>query len=92
MIQNVCPACGFNGLTDPPWSVSGSPSDEICPSCGIHFGYDDAAGGDPQERARLYGNWRDTWEFYGCIWSSKGQRPPPGWDPLKQLDDLQGPT
>ena len=36
-----CPACGFP-LEFEPWA-NGSPSDEICPCCGIQFGYDDAA-------------------------------------------------
>ena len=42
---HTCPVCGYAGLDDPPWQ-GGAPSDEICPSCGTHFGYDDAAGGD----------------------------------------------
>ena len=36
----TCPACGFDGLFERPWTGD-SASDEICPCCGIHFGYDD---------------------------------------------------
>lgn len=36
----TCPACGFSGLVSEPWDDV-SPSDEICPCCGIQFGLDD---------------------------------------------------
>ena len=36
-----CPACGFEGLDEEPW-VGDSPSDDICPCCGMQFGYYDA--------------------------------------------------
>ena len=45
----TCPVSGYPELEEPPWT-DGSGSDEICPSCGIHFGYDDAAGGDAARR------------------------------------------
>lgn len=35
--------------------------DEICPGCGIQFGYDDAAGGDAETRYVLYSEWRKAW-------------------------------
>ena len=51
--RRVCLACGYGELTESPWS-NGSPSDEICPACGTHFGFDDVAGGDPAgTRGRL---------------------------------------
>ena len=52
----VCPACGYPDLTEPPWSESGG-SFEICPSCGIQFGYTDAAGGDIERRRRIWAEW-----------------------------------
>ena len=83
MVTN-CPACGFD-LEFSPWD-EGSPSDEICPSCGIQFGYDDAAGGDESARARIYADWRRRWIEGGMKWWSKSARPE-GWDPKKQLRD-----
>jgi hypothetical protein len=46
----LCPVCGYDWLTEEPL-VGPSASDEICPVCGIHFGYDDAAGGRAEDRA-----------------------------------------
>jgi hypothetical protein len=47
----LCPVCGF-GLWFQPWRAE-SPADEMCPCCGIQFGYDDAAGGrrKPDQRS-----------------------------------------
>ena len=33
-------------------------SQEICRECGIQFGYDDAAGGDPAKREEIHAEWR----------------------------------
>jgi hypothetical protein len=93
----LCPVCGY-GLDEEPW-VETSPSDEICSSCGIHFGYDDHAAGDPGRRAEVYRTWRQRWIVGGMRWWSEGSReilpfpdapfwavnPPPGWDPAEQL-------
>jgi len=51
-----CPVCGYV-LQFIPWDGL-SASDEICPSCGIQFGYDDAAGGNVQAREEIYKRWR----------------------------------
>jgi hypothetical protein len=80
----VCPACGYDGLNEPPWK-DGSPSDDICPSCGIQFGYEDAAGGDEEARKRIYAEWRERWRAGGMRWWSPGEGPPSGWDPISQL-------
>jgi len=84
----MCPACGYDKLDEAPWSADGSPSDEICPSCGIHFGYDDAAGGDLDARAVAYKMWRDEWRSRGCAWFSTVTGSPPGWDPARQLERI----
>jgi hypothetical protein len=86
--QDSCPACGFV-LPFEPWSGE-SPSDEICPCCGIQFGYDDAAGGDRQRRGELYQRWRKDWLAAGMPWRSIGQPPPPSWNPAEQLKRLGG--
>jgi hypothetical protein len=83
-MKYVCPVCGYDGLDEEPWS-DGSPSDEICPSCGIHFGYDDAAGGDPHARQEIYATWRQRWLAAAMPWSSRGRPVPADWDPQRQL-------
>ena len=61
-----CPVCGF-GLERPPWTEGrfASGSHEICPSCGIQFGYNDAAGGRDDLRPLLYARWRERWIVNG---------------------------
>jgi hypothetical protein len=83
--ETHCPVCGFD-LGFMPWEGTSS-SDEICPSCGIQFGYDDAAGGDIVKRREIYREWRARWIMRGKEWSSVIP-PPPGWDPDEQLKTL----
>jgi hypothetical protein len=51
-----CPACDSD-LAFEPW-VQESASFEICPSCGIQFGYNDAR---PDVRGGVYREWRRAW-------------------------------
>jgi hypothetical protein len=81
----ICPVCGYDALFDPPWQDD-SPSDDICPSCGIQFGYHDVAGGNPEGRKRIYTEWRQRWIDQGMPWHSINAQPvPSGWDPVRQL-------
>ena len=82
-----CPACGYDGLFEEPWNDE-SASDEICPSCGIHFGYDDAKPNDPSARAMAQRAWRKGWITNGMTWFSQSRRPPDGWNPEEQLRRL----
>jgi hypothetical protein len=75
--------CGYE-LGFAPW-VGDSPSDEICPSCGIQFGYDDAAGGSRANRAVVYQEWRRRWVRDGCPWFSIAIQSPTDWDPRAQM-------
>lgn len=84
--MNTCPVCRFPGLYDPPW-VGDSPSDEICPSCGIHFGYDDAAGRTDEERAAIYEAWQLKWLDSGAHWWSSSQPQPAYWNPAQGSTD-----
>jgi Zn ribbon nucleic-acid-binding protein len=52
----LCPACESE-LGFAPWHDE-SASHEICPHCGIHFGYNDARA---DLRAQIYGLWREAW-------------------------------
>lgn len=78
---NHCPVCGYD-LGFPAWSY-GSSSDEMCPSCGIHFGLDDAKDGE--FRLGVYNGWRTKWSVGGYQWSSVGIHPPKNWDPKEQV-------
>ena len=84
----VCSVCGFPDLDEPPWT-DGSGSNEICPSCGIHFGYDDAAGGDAARREAVYREWRRRWIDDGMKWWSPSEQPS-DWDPQVQVRAVGG--
>ena len=81
--NSLCPVCGFT-LDRPAWNEHG-PSDEICPSCGIQFGYDDAAGGDEKQQHEVYREWRQRWIVGGMKWHSVGIPKPTGWNPAQQV-------
>jgi rRNA maturation protein Nop10 len=84
--KKFCPVCGYK-LDFIPWEHF-SPSDEICPSCGIQFGYDDFAGGNMKQRHLIYKEWRKKWIQAGMPWYSQGFLPPEKWDPLQQLSNI----
>ncbi len=79
-----CPICGYPDLAEPAWD-NGTGSDEICPCCGTHLGYDDAAGGDAAERERTWVSLRQSWLVNGCPWFSQKRRPPAGWSASAQM-------
>lgn len=90
-----CYVCGFT-LKDYPYDpIHLIPNhSEICPACGIHYGYDDQGGGDviPDELAysdweygddthvRIIKFWRKQWIDKGMRWWSKEPRPKT-WNP-----------
>lgn len=83
-----CPVCGFRGLAEPPWNGD-SGSFEICPSCGVQFGYSDAAGGDLDRRLEAYRSLRARWIDGGMQWHFGAiESPPEAWDPAEQLRRL----
>ena len=81
---NFCPVCGYD-LGFPAWQ-NGLPSDEICPSCGIQFGYDDSREGEFREGQ--YFGWRKKWMLDGCKWYGASPQPE-NWNPKKQLTNVQ---
>jgi len=85
-MNHFCPVSGYT-LDFAPW-VDTSPADEICPSCGIQFGYDDPAGGDLEARNNVYDTWRESWIKKGMRWFSSGVAQPPDWNPEEQLRRL----
>lgn len=89
--EHLCPVCGYDCsiANFVPWD-NDSPSDEICPSCGIQFGYDDATGGDSKERFYIYRERRKKWIENGMMWySANNVYKPNNWDPIKQLEQLK---
>jgi hypothetical protein len=75
--MNTCPVCGYNGLHEPAYDRFGCSSFEICPCCGVEFGYQDAR--------RSHESLRAEWVAKGMPWHSHVKVPPPGWDPAQQL-------
>ncbi len=63
-IEPICPVCKTH-LSFLPWNGD-SASDEICPCCFIHFGYDDFAAGDSLLRQRIYEAWQTEWIKQGA--------------------------
>jgi hypothetical protein len=84
-----CRVCGYRGLSKPPYERESGASDEICSSCGIQYGFDDAGRDEVYEdmmfKEKVYTYWRNRWIQSGCKWYSKGVRPPKNWDPHEQL-------
>lgn len=69
----ICPVCGYPDLDTP------SRMGEICPSCGVEFGYDDDLGVS-------YEDLRNRWLERGAPWFSRATHPPPQWNALNQLE------
>jgi formylmethanofuran dehydrogenase subunit B len=70
----ICPVCSTK-CDFIPWD-NDTACFEICPTCGIQFGYEDAAGGDKKLRQMIYEQWRYEWVKDG---SQKN------WHPGKKL-------
>ncbi len=81
--NHMCPVCGYHHLDKPAyWNndvENGSPSHEICPSCGFQFGWTD------HDQHISHAEWREKWIKENMPWSSKGISPPSNWNPLEQL-------
>lgn len=83
MKNHPCPVCGWPKLSEPPRSLSGGGSYEICPSCGFEFGVSDDDAG------HTHASWREEWVRRGMPWSGKGRAAPAKWDPARQLRGCQ---
>ena len=86
----TCPVCGYPCLDEEPWRSGEKydfPSDDICPSCGTQFGYEDMLP-DPAERFERHLALRKNWIAEGRPWKHSGSRPTPselGWDPSAEV-------
>ncbi len=87
-INNLCLACGFD-LGFPAWDGD-FPSDEICPCCGIQFGFDDVTALTEKISSRniFYLGWRSKWKLDGMRWWSESRMPTEDWDPVRQLENI----
>jgi hypothetical protein len=85
----TCPVCGYDGLEEPPWEDGGG-SDDICPSCGTQFGYQDASAYEGfNTRLAVHAKLRTTWIEAGMKWHFASiESAPDGWDPQEQLARL----
>src|SRR5271156_4054200 len=78
--MNKCPVCGYADLREPAYNGSGSPSFEICYSCGTEFGTDDLFASHKTLRQQCISN--------GMKWHSSRRRPPANWDPVQQSQSV----
>ena len=83
MADHHCPVCGYPGFVEPPWDGD-NPSYDICPSCGVEFGYHDSRPTLDERRARQ-AELRQEWLLAGCPWRGAIDKPPRDWDPKAQL-------
>lgn len=75
-----CRVCGYR-MDDPPWGSDGrTPTFEMCPCCGVEFGYQDHTAGS----VRLY---REGWMKSACKWDLERGRPK-NWDLSQQLRQI----
>ena len=73
----ICPVCGWDGLAEAPYDKHGCASFEICPCCGVEYGFDDYKVSFEELRRR--------WIADGMAWWSGHSDPPPRWDANAQL-------
>jgi hypothetical protein len=62
------------------------PSFEICPCCGIQFGYQDLPH-DDLTLEELHRKWRYNWIAHGMIFHHEWLKPK-DWNPVKQLSGI----
>lgn len=86
--NNFCPVCGFE-LEEPAWK-DGSPSYNICPSCGVEFGYGDF-GVTISERKKRHEQLRKEWIKNGMKYKhfdDEFDPQPSNWNPIQQLKNI----
>ena len=80
--RHICPVCGFDGLSEPPYSEIKEPSYEVCPCCGFEFGVDEAEGLDK------YAAFRSKWISCGAEWFLPDKKPQ-DWNLDKQMENIK---
>jgi hypothetical protein len=78
MKRYTCHVCGYPDLEEAPWGEDGiSPTYNICPCCGVEFGYEDC-----QAEALL--TYRSEWIKKGANWFDSSLKPN-NWSLKEQL-------
>jgi hypothetical protein len=91
-----CPICGYDRLDEPPYDENGNSSFDICPCCGIEFGYEDSRlindtfidREDP--KGKYIHNWnrlQTEWKKKCKLWHFPKYKLN-NWDPIKQLKNV----
>jgi hypothetical protein len=80
MKEHYCRICGLY-IEDEPWGEDGyCPTHEICPCCGVEFGYEDYTIESIIE-------YRNQWIKNGAEWFIEKQRPE-DWSLEKQMQNI----
>jgi len=66
----ICPICGFQGLDEAPYDEDLNASYDICPCCGVEFGYDDFKNDNVKFEIA-----RNKWISNGAKWFNKNKKP-----------------
>ena len=69
-----CPVCLYPKIKENP----ALETYEICPSCGIEYGYQD---GGPKPKKYYYKRLRERWINNGKLWWSNHTKKPDWWNP-----------
>lgn len=81
MVKDMCPVCGYLDSTEEVFGPNGEHAyQEICPSCGTQFGYDDCLTSHRVLRKK--------WAKGKFRWHP-GYQQPKDWNPVEQLKNLQ---
>jgi hypothetical protein len=78
--NEYCRVCGYQPHGEPPYDAEGYGSQEICPCCGVQWGYQDSL---PSAARRF----REVWLARGAPWRMPEFRPP-DWDLTEQLSPV----
>jgi hypothetical protein len=81
MHKYTCQVCGYPELEEAPWGEDGkTASFNICPCCGVEFGYEDIT-------EEGMSNFRNKWIGSGGKWFNEKMRPE-NWDMKEQLKNI----
>ncbi len=79
----ICRVCGLDVYYyyyDPPWTPDNIASDDICPCCGVHFGYEDFTLEGMKE-------YRKQWLDKGAKWFVPKEKPE-NWSLEEQMKNI----
>ena len=81
MDKYICHVCGYSNLDEPPYGLDGSiASFDICPCCGVEFGYEDC-------QLSSYERYKNEWIISGSNWFDEELKPS-NWNLEKQLSNI----